>query len=388
LSIRQAVRRIQGILPRLGAKTVGILQPDQVGQLVLHRAIALVDKARRGQGMTRLHGSILPRSSSEVPLGGEHHVAVTAYAVTGRRPPPMLPEGLTARPRSRFVGRERELAMLHELLAEVEAGRGQVVGIVGEPGMGKSRLLWEFRQRLTGQRVRYLEGHCLAYAQATPYLPVLELLRQQAELTEGDGPEVVVEKVRRSLRAAGMDPEASAPPLFQLLGLQEGLEPLAGLTPQAVKARTFETLGHWLFGLSQQQPLVVAVEDLHWSDPTSAELLAAWVERLAGARLMVLGTYRPGYQPPWLHKSYATQLALKPLSRPDSQRVLQSVLPTEELPDALAQTILSKAEGNPFFLEELASAVRERKPHHADFALPETVQGVLMVRIDWAAGGH
>jgi predicted ATPase len=280
------------------------------------------------------------------------------------------------------MGRQRELAMLYELVAEVEEGRGQVVGIVGEPGMGKSRLLWEFRQTLTGRQVLYLEGHCLAYAQATPYLPVLDILRQQAEITEVNRPEAIVEKVCLSLQAVGMDLEAGAPCLFQLMGLKEGLEPLANLTLQALKARTFDTLGQWLFGTTQQQPLVLAIEDLHWIDPTSAEFLASWVERLAGSRIMLLCTYRPGYQPPWLHKSYTTQLSLKPLSRHNSQCVLQSVLPTEALPDVLAQTILSKAEGNPFFLEELAYTVREQELQHAGLALPETIQGVLMVRID------
>lgn len=335
----------------------------------------------------RLLGGAFALQAREVPLAGEHHVAVTAYAVTGRRPPPMLPEGLTARPRSRFVGRERELAMLHELLAEVEAGRGQVVGVVGEPGMGKSRLLWEFRRSLGSRQVRYLECHCFAFARATPYLPMLDILRQQAEITEVDRPEVIVAKVRHHLQAMGMDPEASAPPLFQLLGLQEGLEPLAGLTPQALKARTFEMLSQWLFGTSQQQPLVLAIEDLHWIDPTSDEFLASWVERLAATQTMLLCTYRPGYQPPWLYKSYTTQLALKPLSRHDSRRVLQSVLATEALSEALTQTILSKAEGNPFFLEELAYTVNVQQPQHAGLALPETIQGVLMAQIDALPAG-
>jgi len=382
--LRQAVH--------LGPVLVDVGAPDPVMRLpavgdTLAVPMRLIGHTASGEILAstqagRLLGGAFALQAREVPLRVEHHVAVTAYAVPGRRPPPTLREGLTARPRSRFVGREREFAMLHELLAEVEAGRGQAVGIVGQPGMGKSRLLWQFRHSLSSRQARYLECHCFAYAQATPYLPILDILRQQAEITEVDRPEGIVDKVRRSLQAVGMDPEASAPLLFQLLGLQEGLEPLAGLTPQAVKARTFEELSQWLFGTSQQQPLVLAIEDLHWIDPTSEEFLASWVERLAATQTLLLCTYRPGYRPPWLHKSYTTQLALKPLSRHDSQRVLQSVLATEGLSEALTQTILSKAEGNPFFLEELAYTVNVQQPPHAGLALPETIQGVLMAQID------
>ena len=109
------------------------------------------------------------------------------------------------RAQSPFVGRTREIAMLHALMAQVEGGRGQAVGIVGEAGVGKSRLLYEFRQSLTGHSVTYLEGRCLSYGSATPYLPVLEVLRGHCGVTEHDGPEVVAEKVRLALQGVGMD---------------------------------------------------------------------------------------------------------------------------------------------------------------------------------------
>ena len=158
------------------------------------------------------------------PAGGGQADQMGAYSVEGLVPRRSPLAGLGARVLSPFVGRERELTMLHELLGQVEEGRGQVVGIVGEPGMGKSRLLYEFRQRLTGQRVTYLEGRCLSYGSAIPYLPVLDLLRDNCGITEADSLEAIVEKVHISLQEVGMEPDEWAPYLLYLLGVQAETE--------------------------------------------------------------------------------------------------------------------------------------------------------------------
>src|SRR5262249_25525052 len=129
---------------------------------------------------------------------------------------------------------------------------------------------------------------------------------------------------------------------------------------EALKAKTFETLRQLLLRRSQQNPLILAVDDLHWSDPTSAEFFASLVERLPGAALLFLSTYRPGYRPTWLEKSYATQLTVPPLLAPDSVQILRAVLQTETIPAPLTQVLLSKAQGNPFFLEELAQTLVEQ----------------------------
>jgi predicted ATPase len=132
---------------------------------------------------------------------------------------------------------------------------------------------------------------------------------------------------------------------------------------------------------SQRQPLILAVEDLHWIDQTSEACFASLAESLAGASILLLCTYRPGYRPPWLEKSYATQVALRRLTPPDSLAVVHAVL-QRVLPDPLAQVILDKAEGTPFFLEELTRAVVEHGDLRSLPAVPDTVQGVLAVRID------
>jgi predicted ATPase len=248
--------------------------------------------------------------------------------------------------------------------------------------MGKSRLLMEFRHRAGGRPVSYLEGHCRSYGRAVPYLPVRDLLRAHCGITEADTAEVITTKVHRGLQEVALSPEEGAPYLLQLLGIVEGTESLAMLTPEAIQARTFEILCQMYRRGSQQRPLIIVVEDLHWIDAPSEALLAALVERLVGAPILFLATYRPGYQPPWVDRSSTTQIALHRLPATDSRTVVQAVAHQEPLSEALMQTILTRAEGNPLFLEELTRAVLEQGALRTDMPVPETIQGVLMARID------
>ena len=264
----------------------------------------------------------------------------------------------------------------------MEDGQGHVVGIVGDPGIGKSRLLDEFRRSLTGRRLTYLRGRCLSYGNATPYLPVLDLLRHNCGMTDADSPETITAKVHRALQEVGMAPDEWAPYLIRRLGLEAGTDQLAMLSPQAIRARTFETLVHMSVNGSRERPLVLEVEDLHWIDATPEDWLAALVERIAGVPILVLVSYRPGYRPRRFDNSYATQLTLQRLTPRDSRQVLQAVLPPEQVPEALTQAILAKADGNPFFLEELARTVMEQGDRRLPLAVPDTIHAVLAARID------
>lgn len=308
--------------------------------------------------------------------------AVLAYRVVAAQPRRASWAGRSERPLSRFIGRTRELALLRERLVQAQNGQGQVVGIVGEPGLGKSRLLYEFCQGLTEQRVTYLEGRCLSYGRTVPYLPVLDLLRQNCGITDADRAEVITAKVQLSLQEVGMEPATWMPYLLHLLGVQGGTAHLAGLSPEAIKTRTLEALWQMSLAGSHQRPLILAVEDLHWLDVTSEECFTSLVERLAGAPMLCLFTYRPGYRPPWIEKSYATQIALQRLAPGDSLRMVQALLHATQLPDAILQAILTKAEGNPFFLEELSHSVMEQGERHVISGVPDTVQAVLAARID------
>ena len=177
-----------------------------------------------------------------------------------------------------------------------------------------------------------------------------------------------------------MNVEESAPYLLQLLGLPEGMERLAALTPEAIRLRTLETLRRMVVGASRQRPVVLVVEDLHWTDKASEEVLASLAADLSGAPIMFLSTYRPGFRPPWIEKSFATQIALSPLSSEDSLAIVRAVLPGE-VPEPAVRMILDKAEGNPFFLEEMCRAVAHDAGSGAIPAIPDTIEEVLLARI-------
>ena len=307
---------------------------------------------------------------------------VSIYKVVGSLPRRSPIVSRSERTLSRFVGRARELATLEALLEQVASGNGQVVGLVAEAGQGKSRLLYEFRQRVAGKVITYFEGRCLSYGSSMPYHPILDVVRHHCGINDADSTDAIIEKVGIALQDARMAVEASAPYLLRLLGVQKDAESISMLTPEAVKTRTFDTLRQISVSVAQQGPLIYEVEDLHWLDQTSEAYLASLVDSLPGASIMLLTTYRPGYQPPWLGKSYATQISLPHLAPPDALTIVHSAHPDIAIPEELAQTIVTKAEGNPFFLEELTRAVMEYGDFQAGMRTPDTIQGVLSARID------
>jgi len=331
--------------------------------------------ARLVQVAVHLETVGLVRVSEQVP-------AMAAYTVLGSRPRHSRAGQHREQGLSPFVGREREMATLHALLVQVEAGRGQVVGVVGEAGIGKSRLVSEFSRSVEGRRLTYLTGRCLSYGSATPYLLFLDLLRHTCDITETESPEAITTKVHHYLQAVGMASETWAPVFLPLLGVQEERHQLAALSPEARKIRILLAFTQLCLNHSRLRPLILEIEDLHWIDASSEECLAALVERMAGVPLFLLVTYRSGYRPAWLDKSYATQVALPPLSSQDSLRVVQTVLPTAvQSSTPVVAHLLAKAEGNPFFLEELARMVVEQGADVPSSTVPDTVQAVLMARI-------
>ncbi len=295
-----------------------------------------------------------------------------------RVPPAITDTGL----HKPFVGRETEMAILHNLLHQVERGQGQVVGIVGEPGIGKSRLLYELWQHTQARNVTYLHGRCQPYGSTIPYLPIRDLLYAAWGIAQTDSVAVLTAKVREQLHGMDMDPDVWMPYLLLLFGLQVEPEQLAGLSPEIIRTRTFEVLHQMGLNSSRTRPLILTVEDLHWIDASSEAYLTALVERLAGVPILLLVTFRPGYRPAWLDKSYVTQLALQPLGPQASLQVVRAVLRQTPVDAHLEQQLLAKAEGNPFFLEELAQTLVERESREAALAVPDTVQGVLAARID------
>ena len=257
-----------------------------------------------------------------------------------------------------------------------------MLGIAGEPGIGKSRLLAEFAHSLAGQPITYCEGHCLAYGSTTPYLPIRDLLQQLWGLPAPATPDVLTATIAQRLHAAGIVAEADALVLRQLLDVPGAAAALAALSPQARRARTFTLLRQLCLHASHQQPLVLAVENLQWTDPTSEEWLAGLAARVGGTAILLLATYRPGYQLPWLAHSWATQVALPPLTPVDSLVVVLAIPQAAQLSTRQHQAIVAQAAGNPFFLEELAWAAGASGDQARSLPMPDTIQAVLAARLD------
>ena len=279
-----------------------------------------------------------------------------------------------------FVDHAQELDLLRSRFEAAGRGRAQAVGVSGAAGIGKSRLLHEFRRVIAAQPAACVEAYCVSYGSAVPYGPMIELARAVARVKETDPPDVVEEKIRRSLDWAGGPSEGVADDLLSILGVaRAAAEPR---DPNALKTRVFEALRRLCARLSEEVPVVLTIEDVHWIDGTSEEFFTSLVESMAGARILLVATYRPGYRPPWIDKSYATQVALPPLAPTDSLALVRSILGDTDVADSLMDSIFARAEGNPLFLEELARALRERGGFSPGLTVPATIHELLLSRID------
>jgi len=276
-----------------------------------------------------------------------------------------------------FVNRTNEMARLVDLVSSVEAEPGQALGIAGEPGIGKSRLIGEFRSRV-GEAMTWVEGRCLSYATTIPYLLTLDLLRNICGIAEADTPEVAAKKLCSSLTKVGMDARQDAPLLLRLLGIEAGGEASALSSPEAVKARAFAILRQLFFNSSLDRPLVLMLEDLHWIDQLSEEFVGVLAGSIGSSRIRLLATYRPSYRPPWLDGSDAGQLTLRSLSRADSLDVVRAA--RGDLETQVTEAIIAKADGNPLFLEQLALHAGETPDERP--AVPNTIHDVVMARLD------
>jgi class 3 adenylate cyclase/tetratricopeptide (TPR) repeat protein len=319
---------------------------------------------------------------------------VQVYEVTGRRQGRSRLEVSIERGLTPLVGRERELNLLHTCLTRVKAGRGQVVGIVGEPGIGKSRLLYEFHKALEGEPNIWLEGHCVAHGQNTPYLPLLEILRTSFQIEDGDTALQLREKLRQGLRQLDVSFEELLPYVAELFGLVIEDNTLAQLPPHLKQWKTFEALRAMTMAGSQRRPHVIVIEDLHWLDKASEEYLTFLIESLAGMPVLLLTTHRPGYAVRWAAKTYYTQIALDRLTPQEVEGLLQALLGADAWLLPLKQLLRERTEGNPFFLEESVRMLvenevltgergvyRPAKPLQT-IQVPSTVQAVLAARVD------
>jgi transcriptional regulator with AAA-type ATPase domain/class 3 adenylate cyclase/tetratricopeptide (TPR) repeat protein len=323
-------------------------------QLAGPGGILITDATRR-----LVEGYVRSESLGIVPIEGRLD-PVSVFRVTGRprrrsRLEVSADIGLTE-----FIGREGEHATLEGRLASAIAGRGQVVGIVGEAGIGKSRLVYEFRKSLAHGRVTWLEAHCAADGQTTPYGPILEILNTNFQIEEGDSATQIDEKLRQGLQRIDGDLPRILPWLREPFGLPGEDDALKHLTPKERRQKTFEAIQALTVAGSRRRPHVLVVEDLHWIDKTSEHYLAFFIESLAGIPVLLITTHRSGYAVPWSDKTYYTQIALDQLTTSEVGAMVERVLGTRGLPPDLTQRVYDKAEGNPLFVEEIVTSLRER----------------------------
>jgi transcriptional regulator with AAA-type ATPase domain/tetratricopeptide (TPR) repeat protein len=429
--VRSFGGRIEELSPTSIGAVFGIDALEESSRRAAHAAIAmrrLVERGRHGEGAgvaasVGLHAAVLMVGQAGdlqqldaearraawaalddlVSAGPAGRVMVTAAAapLLQRRfvlaaPTPAAPDGalelvgteqapirasgrLTA-----FVGRREDLALLESRVHAAARGQGQVIAISGEAGIGKSRLLHEFRRRIRSHRVTHLEAHCISFGTAIPYLPLLQLIRRAFRLDDTDPPSVIAGKIREGLERLGMPSGNAVPSLLEMLGVRTSADAPAP-APEVIQARIRDTLRDLSARASRRRPLVVVVEDLHWIDAASEALGLSLFQGIDTLPILVLLTYRAGYRQPWMDRSYVTQIALPPLSPEDSADIVRGMLDTE-IPATLTELIVDRAEGNPFFLEELAHVIAEHGDTREPPVVPGTIQEILLGRINRLSG--
>jgi predicted ATPase/class 3 adenylate cyclase len=369
-----------------------------VGQTT-HLAARMEQTAQPGSILLTAETLRLAEGYVQVRSLGTVHVRglaepVEAFEATGAGPVRTRLQAAAARGLTRFVGRDAELEHLRQALERARAGHGQVAAVVGEPGVGKSRLVWEVTHshRTAGWLV--LQAGSVSYGKATPYLPVIELIKGYCQIEDRDDHRRVREKVIGKL--LNLD-ETLKPTLSAFLALLEvpGDDPQwDGLDPAQRRQRTLDAVKRLLLRESQVQPLLVIFEDLHWIDTETQALLDGLVESLPTARLLLLVNYRPEYQHGWGSKTSYTQLRLDPLPPENAQALLETLLGQDPPLDDLKRRLIERTEGNPFFLEESVRSLvetgalaGERGQYRLTAAppniqVPATVQALLAARID------
>jgi class 3 adenylate cyclase/tetratricopeptide (TPR) repeat protein len=317
---------------------------------------------------------------------------IEVYQVTGLGPLRTRFQHAAARGLTKFVGRQREMEALTLAAELARAGHGQIVAVMAEPGVGKSRLFHEFK--LTSQSDwMMLEALSVSYGKASAYLPFLELLRDYFRIAVTDDLRTRREKLTGRVLALDRALEDTLPYLFGFLGLHEGDDPLAQMDAQVRRRRTHEAIKRILLRESLAQPLILVFEDLHWIDGETQALLNVLVDAIATARILLLVNYRPEYRHEWGSRTQYTQLRLDPLRQKTAGEMLDFLL--SEAPELapLKQLIVERTEGNPFFIEEMVQVllddgalarngqVKLIKPL-AELKIPATVQAILSARID------
>jgi class 3 adenylate cyclase/tetratricopeptide (TPR) repeat protein len=293
-----------------------------------------------------------------------------------------------------FVGRERELELLLDGFERSKEGRGQAISIISDAGIGKSRLLYEFRKAVTNEYVTFLEGRCLSYSRNVAYHPVVDVLKANFEIQDNDTDQEIREKVTKALQFMKVDEASTLPYLLELLSVKESGIDKIPMSPEARKDRTLEALKRIVLKGSEIRPLIMAIEDLHWMDRSSEDAYKELLESISATKVFLIFTYRPEFIHTWGSRSYHSQVTLNKLSNRETLAMATYILGTPNIDRDLEDLILQKTEGIPFFLEEFIKSLKdlkviERKDNAYQLSkdiqkltIPSTIQDVIMARVD------
>jgi class 3 adenylate cyclase/tetratricopeptide (TPR) repeat protein len=295
---------------------------------------------------------------------------------------------------TKFVGRQSEIAALEAVLERAVAGNAQVVGVVAEPGTGKSRLCYEFAERCRAREIPVYEGHGVAHGKAIPLLPILEFQRGYFGINEHDTPRAARDKIAGRMVLLDETLTEGMPIMFDFLGVPDPERPAPPLGPEARQRQLIDVIRRLSHARSSREPAVILFEDLQWFDRASDEFLGYFVEIAPGNRTLVLLNFRPEYHAAWMQRSYYHQLPLLPLSPEEISELLTDLLGNNPSLRRLHELIQDRTAGNPFFIEEIVQSLIEtgavvgNKGAYQlvtpteDIGLPVTVQSVLAARID------
>jgi class 3 adenylate cyclase/tetratricopeptide (TPR) repeat protein len=319
---------------------------------------------------------------------------VTLYEVIGASALPSRLQIAVTRGLTAFVGRAAEMDQVRQALERAKGGLGQVVAMVGEPGVGKSRLFYEFIHSPDVRDCLVVESVAQSYGKTSAYLPVIELLRRYFRIDERDGTESIREKLVARLRAVDRALEPFLPAFLWLLTVSAADTAWEGLDPAQRRRRIVDGVKALLVRESQVRPVVVVFEDLHWIDSETQALLETLVDAIRAARVLVLVNYRPEYTPGWTSKAHYRQVRIDPLQAPSAAELLESLLGCDPTVQPLTRLLIERTEGTPFFLEESVrmlvetkALVGERGAYRlvmplATIEVPPTVNAILAARID------
>jgi class 3 adenylate cyclase/tetratricopeptide (TPR) repeat protein len=369
-----------------------------IGQ-TLHLASRMEQMAKPGSVLITANtlqlaeGYVSIRSLGPVPVKGLTD-PLQIYEVTGAGAARTRLQAALGRGLTRFIGRDVELEELRRAQQLAGGGRGQVVAIVGEAGVGKSRLVHQFVHSLHAAGWLIVEASSVSYGKATPYLPVIELLRHYFKINVHDSTRSIHEKVAGKVMALDASLLDSIPPVLDLLDALEDEHPFRSLDPPQHRQYTYEAVTRLLLSESRVQPLMVIFEDLHWNDSLSLGLLNALIVGAPDARLLLVLSYRPQFRDEWRNRPNYRQLRLDPLVGEDITELLEVLLGSDPNLTTLRSFVMERASGNPFFAEEIVRSLvdtgvlegargnyRLARPL-SSVEVPPTVQAVLAARID------